>query len=545
MEKVTLDNLLTWKDIINLGDNGSLYPVIDKKLLRYCCENNYNKKLLEEDLEKYILEPLTKQIPGLIGDLHGFNFAFSIYEDEDGNIKTKQSFFNFLLSFVDKCFINIIPTKDSDTETYLFIDKNGNKEYINLHEYLYQHKNNLKEVIPELIRDQKKKIYDVIDYYGDNLAVVISQGDTKVRADKNYFLDMRKNINWLSKNYDKIEEYFNSEFPLEALEHVNKDRFIFSQAADSYENLCNFMISVENNDKEEIEAKSGRIYNSFRYVDNYFLMINYLRENGNTDYNPTMRYTFSGEEFSHSLKEVENGYKGIISELEKTEINLKEKFKFYDSYEDLLSGRLKDAWNKIQNERMVRNIKLSFEMISSGERITLKKGESNTKKYNRVTSNNETRQAKLKHDYDVIEEKMEYFESKKPLIQALGINEFKGYFANFYQNGTVVLDKYFKEVVGRRGKITTLPAVGEAIYVMDYKEFAELSLLKKMEIIREIVENDNKNVQRIYHTSNGSWKKKLDAIIDGYGYGGLDLGLLDMLVTGVSNDLDKQKQLIK
>ena len=546
-EKITFDNLLSWKDVINLGNNGSYYPVVNKKLLRYCCNNDYYKKLLEEDYIEYLEKPLFEEVPGFIKQSNMFDFPFKIYADEDGTVKAKLSFIDFIYSLVDKCFVTVLPNSKTDPDTYIFIDKDGNKKLLNLREYIFDNQDNLKETMSELVKDQKRKIHDILDYYGSHDKFDIKCAGETIEANSNYFVDMRSNINWFMKNYDKLEEFFNRDFPLEALRNVNKDKFLFSQAADAFENVVDFMMTVtgEDDPHEKIVGKEDNIYNSFVYVNNYLLMVDYLRKNGNMTYNQSLHYYFDNEEFYHSLQEVEKGYKEIMNDFDELELDIKKDFKFYESYEDILSNRLKDAYKKIENEKMVRNIKLNFELLASGERITINKGEGPSKKYNRTESSNEKRQAKLKHDYDVVDEKMEYFDSKKPLIQALGINEFKGYFANFYPNGTVILDKYFKEVVDRKGKVSTLPAVGEAIYVMNYKEFGDLSLLKKMELIREKVEFNNPNIQRVYHTSSGSWKNKMDKIIDGPGYGELDLGLLDMLVTGVSSNTDGNKQLIK
>lgn len=544
-EKITFDSLLSWKDIFSLGSTGIMYSLIECDRLRACCINDYKRGLFNNDLVKYIQNPLFEYAPGLKSGEKVFSYGFDLYEDENGNFKTKLSLYDFLISFIDAFFINIVvPGIKPDPNKYLLKDRDGHVKEIDLHEYIYHHSDNLKDTIFFLIRDQKAKIRDILECHNEG-KFSISNGEIMDNVDSTYFKMINDNLTWLIRNYSKVEEFFNREVPIEVLEHVNKDKLLFSLATDAYENVINFMIlsSREEPDLGYLEGKEKNILDSFKYVNNYLLLVRYLKENGNSDYNQFTKYYDHGKEITHSVTELETQFGKVLDDIDSLDTTIKNDFNFCTSYEELLSNKLKDAWTKIENERMVRNIRLNFEMIASGERITIKRSESVGKKYNRTTSTNEQRQAKLKHDYDIVDEKMDYFESKKPVIQALGINEFKGYFANFYENGTVVLDKYFKEVVDRKGKTTVLPAVGEAIYVMNYREFADLSLLKKMEIIREKVENNNQNVQRIYHTQNGSWKKKLDTIIEGYGYGGLDLGLLDMLVTGVNHD--NPKQLVK
>ena len=126
--------------------------------------------------------------------------------------------------------------------------------------------------------------------------------------------------------------------------------------------------------------------------------------------------------------------------------------------------------------------------------------------------------------------KIEYYNSKKPVLNLFGINNFTGYFAKFFENGCVVLDKYYTYGKDRKGKDKKIPAHSEGIYVMNYEEFANLCQCDKQELIEER-RNNNPDIIRKNHSSN--WRKNMDEIIDGMGYGGIDYDLLDDIVKGL------------
>lgn len=222
-------------------------------------------------------------------------------------------------------------------------------------------------------------------------------------------------------------------------------------------------------------------------------------------------------------------YKGDIDELG-----------FSKSYEEVLSKRATQTWKKIQSERHVKNIQLNFEMIKSGKKINL----SNYKKgnYVKVTSDNQKSQANLKKAYDLLEEKMEYFSTTTPVIELFGIDTFTGYTAYMYSNGVVILEKLYKRIDTKNGREIIVPAKDEAIYVMNYSEFIDLSKYTKPELMQEIIDFQNPNVKRIYHTPNGSWKEKVNKLINGPGYGDLDYELFDEITNKLK---ENAKQLVK
>ena len=138
---------------------------------------------------------------------------------------------------------------------------------------------------------------------------------------------------------------------------------------------------------------------------------------------------------------------------------------------------------------------------------------------------------------------MEYFSKTNPAMELVGINTFTGYTAYMYSNGVVILEKLYKRIDTKNGREIIVPAKDEAIYVMNYSEFIDLSQYTKPELMQEITDFQNPNVKRIYHTPNGSWKEKVDKLINGSGYGDLDYELFDQIISNLSDS--KPKQLIK
>lgn len=100
-------------------------------------------------------------------------------------------------------------------------------------------------------------------------------------------------------------------------------------------------------------------------------------------------------------------------------------------------------------------------------------------------------------------EKKSLYESSDPYSILRGIKTFDGYYAYVYPNGKVILDKYFENVsTGRLAK-------DNAIYVMDFVDFYELSHLSKSELI------GHEKCFRIIHA--GNWQEKVRNVISSDG----------------------------
>lgn len=115
----------------------------------------------------------------------------------------------------------------------------------------------------------------------------------------------------------------------------------------------------------------------------------------------------------------------------------------------------------------------------------------------------ETKKAKQEHLIDLFMEKKELYEQTDPFFRIKGNDTFDGYIGYIYPNGKVILDKFFENA--ETGRV----ADGQAIYIMDFTDFARLSVLPKSELI------DNPACRRIIHA--GDWQSRVTKEIESTG----------------------------
>ena len=96
-------------------------------------------------------------------------------------------------------------------------------------------------------------------------------------------------------------------------------------------------------------------------------------------------------------------------------------------------------------------------------------------------------------------DKKELYGTTSPMYIIEGKNTFDGYIGFIYNNGKVVLDKFFKH------QDTEELADGQAVYVMDIADFERLSIFSK-----SVLKNDP-TVKRIVHY--GKWEERVKQII--------------------------------
>ena len=96
---------------------------------------------------------------------------------------------------------------------------------------------------------------------------------------------------------------------------------------------------------------------------------------------------------------------------------------------------------------------------------------------------------------DLFMEKKEFYEQTDSFFRIKWENTFYGYTGYIYPNGKVILDKFFENTE------TVKVADGQAIYVMNFEDFARLSALPKSELI------ENPACRRIVHA--GDWQRRV------------------------------------
>lgn len=181
--------------------------------------------------------------------------------------------------------------------------------------------------------------------------------------------------------------------------------------------------------------------------------------------NPELRIVdFSKEDFKGmTLEQVDAFMSGYLKDLQAT-------WDFLTSNKELD----KDVVDKIRNNRPKKTILTEEEIQERQNRLI-----------------------------DLYMEKKEVFDKSNPLYRIKGKKTFDGYIGYIYENGKVILEKFFENA--RTGRVSK----GNAIYVMDIKELVILSKLSKTELI------ENELCNRIVHS--GDWVEKVRAEINSNG----------------------------
>ncbi len=95
--------------------------------------------------------------------------------------------------------------------------------------------------------------------------------------------------------------------------------------------------------------------------------------------------------------------------------------------------------------------------------------------------------------------KKTFYEGTPYIAKAVGLRKYRGYIAYIYPNGKVILDREYNEDNPKS-------AVDNAAYIIEAKDFEELSREEKPELIR------NPKASRKYHTD--TFEKRITAIIE-------------------------------
>ena len=98
--------------------------------------------------------------------------------------------------------------------------------------------------------------------------------------------------------------------------------------------------------------------------------------------------------------------------------------------------------------------------------------------------------------------KKTFYEATPYIAKAVGLRRYRGYVAYIYANGKVILDREYNEDNPKT-------AVENAAYIIEARDFEELSKKEKPELIRD------PKAQRKYHTKN--FESKLTEIIENQG----------------------------
>ena len=511
--ELKLNDLLTWEDVISLGDPaGKSNTYFSKEVLKECCLTKEDRRTFEKNFKEYIYDKFHTRFPDTLFPIEELDVRMIFTENEDGKWGIGYSIPHLISSFYDT-LTESDPEKKDKTLLGLLLaipDLDGMKEGA---EAIFKQ---VDEKYRELIRNVNKKIDDCPSM----LAYVEGELDD-IRTCK-------RMTRWSLKNVNELVEFFAEPFPLEVLESVNKDRLLLDMVASiSGNSTINKVLKGLYNIKEFSRHLDEKyVISCLNYINNYILMIDYLNSENFNDYLVEMRLSTSKGIIPLSSKEVIETFLQIIEPLKRNK-ETREKLGFYCSYQEFLESKVSETWRKIKNKKLVESIKISFDMVQSGTKVKLDRTKFVTK------SRTENGALQLKKDFDLLDKKLEYYGKKEPVVELVGISNFTGYFAQFYKNGCVILDKLCRYVKQKDGSEKIVPSRNDAIYIMNYREFAKLCSCTKPELIEEKA-NDNPDIDRKYHSEG--WEARIDKIIGGIGYGGLDLDFLNSLVNELAID---------
>ena len=224
-------------------------------------------------------------------------------------------------------------------------------------------------------------------------------------------------------------------------------------------------------------------------------MVHYFRENPDRKTNDELQITI-GNVQNERTGVTEQGFsitpKQLYEQYKEIAVNYPELRLLNFDDVDFSTFNLQEAEEFIN--LMLEDIKVNWDIIPEEKLDERVISEVKIEKRNSLKSEEEQRehQEKLVNLYM---EKKEFYDSTDPFYRIAGKNTFNGYIGHIYTNGKVILDKFFENA--DTGRV----ADGQAIYVMNFEDFARLSALPKSELIQ------NPACRRIIHA--GDWQSRV------------------------------------
>ena len=228
------------------------------------------------------------------------------------------------------------------------------------------------------------------------------------------------------------------------------------------------------------------LQNSYRYLGLYKCALGEVaKEDGS--YSPKIAYYLrNGEEIRYSSWEFINDLELFaikhpeLKDIKLPEINKEEE----EKYKDI---SLMDKLSKLKDD----SIKVNWQFLDIGEFI--KKGHGN------INDNLNIQNVNMR---------ISILENSGYIARPLqGLNLFMGYYAFIYQNGLVIIEKFWDDID------IINPSLNSATYVINIDEFIELSKLEDVSLADYM--KTLPNVKRIFHTSINNWQRNLFDMING------------------------------
>lgn len=462
MEYRTINELLSLEDLKRLGMPDKNHYYFDQSVFRYMFLQKYQHHLFVEEFHQELYRRLCQfpKLEKIFDNCTQLSFKVRIFCHEDG---TAQFGFHpadicawFLAYFVSGFKEIITPSVQKPVDNGLFFLP-------------------MSEMIPELKQIFRSIVQSLNRYLG-----------TVSESCKNDYLEDRSIANFLSRHLEEVIEVIKQPLYLESLQNINGDRFCLMMATRT---IANFEIL---NKKEDSPEREESIKLGIRFFERYLLLVKYLNSRSKQEYNT--KYIMNGDEFSY--REVADGFEEFYDENKEIISSMVENL---DSA-TLFRKYLKDACQKIRKDDFVKSIQLKFQIFPEG------KGERFLSMKNHLGQVKKTRTSE--EDSQLLDEKLAFYPTTDFSYILEGINTYQGYSGYLYENGIVVLDKFYQ--VTKKGMIA--PSHYESIVIMDIEDFMEMSQYSKLELIDLIRLHNNRSVRRVYHTPG--WQERVRKVIE-------------------------------
>lgn len=359
-------------------------------------------------------------------------------------------------------------------------------------------------------------------YGTEESVLILSKEKTNSKTlEEDVYKEVRQ-CNWLIRNMDLMLDFLNTKLPTSIFSSIGRDRVLAYLAF-----LASHLLNLNKSLPE------GTTYEQvIEPAENYILLVDYLESiigrkykvqfSAYTDVVQDGKIQSNGV-VAYSMEDI----RSFLEEFYQYHPELEHRANRLTSYEDLLKTLAIYTWDRIQKEKLLNQIQVNWELLPQKKVLS----EGNRSSLGVMRNRNTVQDSiQMKHDYDLLESKLSFFESTSPLCVLSGIHTFVGYQAYVYANGMVVFERFYQE---RKGGL--YPAKDSAIYIMKFEEFAELSKYSRTELIQEILDFNNPDIIRICHS--GNWEGHLRNLICGVGYGDLELAYIEEITRSLSTEV--------
>ncbi len=495
MEYRTIHELLSFDDLKRMGMPDAEHIFFEQSFFRYLFIEKYHYRQCIEELFQEFSHRLS-QFPKLMKVLECSNrwsFHPGVLCQEDGSLQFGYDVVeicSWLLSYFISGFPDMMaPIAEELVDDGLF--SRSQTEMVT--------------TLKSIFRDVVRAINEILP----NVA----------ESSRNDCIEDRSIANFLSRHLEEVVSSFNLPVDVPSLHQINGDRFCLIMGLRAALSIDESKDHLDDSDSRD-RMKAG-----VHFLERYLLLIDYLKSRSGEDYQTF--FIMNGDRYQS--QDVVDFFHHFSSENSDLCSSMKEDL----DVSRLFRNYLTDARSRIRKDDFVQSIQLNFQIFpeGKGERMSSSMRES-------IAQIRKTRTSE--EDNQLLNEKLSFYPTTEYSYVLEGIDTFKGYSGYLYENGLVVLDKFYR--VTKHGIVA--PSHYESIVVMDIEDFMEMSQYSKSELIDKIRSHTNRSVRRIYHTPG--WQNRVRRMMESprtdYSFDDID-AILQGIVNEKKVTLEKERWL--